>query len=109
MAWSETNSRSVKRTSSRVPRVSSGSLNITDLPAISNLMFLRDDGVGVEANGYSLGSRSLVARGGFITSGGKLVVVVVVVVTTVVRVAGAKENWPSEVPETTFLKSVVGG
>lgn len=26
--------------------------------------------------------------------GGKFVVVVVVVVTTVVRVAGAKENWP---------------
>jgi hypothetical protein len=56
------------------------------------LIFLRDDGVGVDASGYSFGSRSLVALGAFITKGGKLVVVVVVVVTTVVRVAGAKEN-----------------
>lgn len=62
-------------------------------------MFLNDDGVGDEANGYSFGSRWLVARGGLITRGGKAVVVVVVVVTTVVRVAGAKENWPSELPE----------
>jgi hypothetical protein len=57
-------------------------------------MFLKDVGVGEEASGYSLGSRSLVARGDLITRGGNVVVVVVVVVTTVVRVAGAKENWP---------------
>lgn len=57
-------------------------------------MFLNDVGVGEEARGYSLGSRSLVARGDLMTRGGNVVVVVVVVVTTVVRVAGAKENWP---------------
>lgn len=50
--------------------------------------------MGEEAKGYSLGSRSRVARGGLINNGGKVVVVVVVVVTTVVRVAGAKENCP---------------
>jgi hypothetical protein len=73
---------------------SSGSLNTTVFPPSSNLMFLKDVGVGEEASGYSLGSRSLVARGDLITRGGNVVVVVVVVVTTVVRVAGAKENWP---------------
>lgn len=55
-------------------------------------MFLKDEGVGVEARGYSLGSRSRVARGDLMMRGGNVVVVVVVVVTTVVRVAGAKEN-----------------
>lgn len=73
---------------------SSGSLNTTVFPPSSNLMFLNDVGVGEEARGYSLGSRSLVARGDLMTRGGNVVVVVVVVVTTVVRVAGAKENWP---------------
>jgi hypothetical protein len=44
-----------------------------------------------------------VDRGGFKTRGGKFVVVVVVVVTTVVRVVGAKENWPSELLEVDTL------
>lgn len=72
-------------------------------------MFLRDAGVGDEARGYSFGSRFWTARGGFKTRGGKLVVVVVVVVTTVVRVAGAKENWPRELPGGTFPAPVVLG
>lgn len=76
--------------------VSSGSLKTTDFPPRSNLIFFKVDGVGDDASGYSLGSSSWAARGGFINNGGNEVVVVVVVVTTVVRVAGAKENWPME-------------
>lgn len=82
--------------SSIVAVVSSGSLKTTDFPPRSNLIFFKADGVGDDASGYSLGSSSWAARGGFINNGGNEVVVVVVVVTTVVRVAGAKENWPME-------------
>jgi hypothetical protein len=74
--------------------VSSGSLKTIDLSPILNLRFLKDAGVGAEARGYCLVSKSLTERGGLMTKGGKEVVVVVVVVTTVVRVAGAKENCP---------------
>lgn len=59
-------------------------------------MFFKAEGVGNEARGYDFGSSSRTARGGLIDSGGNVVVVVVVVVTTVVRVAGARENWPME-------------
>lgn len=44
-------------TSLAAPAASSGSLNTTGCPPRSNLMFLRDAGVGDEANGYSFGSR----------------------------------------------------
>lgn len=40
-----------KLTSSTAPDVSSGSLKMTDLPPISNLIFLIDAGVGAEARG----------------------------------------------------------
>lgn len=86
----------VFHTSSIVAVVSSGSLKTTDFPPRSNLIFFKADGVGDDASGYSFGSSSWTARGGLINNGGKEVVVVVVVVTTVVRVAGAKENWPME-------------
>jgi hypothetical protein len=74
--------------------VSFGSLNTIDWSPSLNRRFLKFAGVGVEARGYNLASRSFVARGGLMRRGGNEVVVVVVVVTTVVRVAGANENWP---------------
>lgn len=74
--------------------VSFGSLKMIDWSPSLNRRFLKFAGVGIEARGYFLASRSLMARGGLIRRGGKEVVVVVVVVTTVVRVVGANENWP---------------
>ena len=64
-------------------------------------------GVGVEASGYSFGSKSSASRGAFTIRGGKLVVVVVVVVTTVVCVAGAKDICPKASPGDGFETGVV--
>lgn len=59
------------------------------VPFTSKQSLLMDVGVGEEAKGYSLGSKSYRCWGALIKIGGKFVVVVVVVVTTVVCVAGA--------------------
>ena len=88
-----------KPTSVAADAESSGSLNTMDLSPILNVRFLNDEGVGDDAKGYCLESRSLAARGGLIIRGGNEVVVVVVVVTTVVRVVGAKENCPKALLE----------
>lgn len=78
---------------------SSGSLKTIDWLPILNLRCRNAAGVGADARGYCRESKSLVACGGRKINGGKVVVVVVVVVTTVVRVVGAKENWPKALPE----------
>ena len=64
-------------------------------------IFLNEAGVGAAASGYSFGSNSCILLELRITKGGNFVVVVVVVVTTVVWVAGAKENCPSVLLEST--------
>lgn len=74
----------IDHTSVKAAVVSLGSLNTIDWSSRLNRRFLKFAGVGVEARGYSLASRFLVARGGLMMRGGKDVVVVVVVVTTVV-------------------------
>lgn len=88
--------RAERHTSVKAAVVSFGSLKTIDWFPSLKRRFLKFAGVGVEARGYCLASRSFMARGGLIRRGGKEVVVVVVVVTTVVRVVGANENWPKE-------------
>jgi hypothetical protein len=85
---------------------SSASRKMVCLPSRSKLILFKEDGVGVEARGKFLGSRSCMRRGALTTKGGNLVVVVVVVVTTVVCVAGAKENCPRVLSERKLVISV---